>query len=311
MKIVRCVIACAWVAAFGAFIYSLPGWGQPAPRIQLGYTPWKHLSVPNNLPEGAIVVRETIPVDWMSLCGQPACEINGVELYAYGDFDFPVAGPDIAALNPGLKMQIWFDGKPVTTSSINVKPSRVEMVVIRTAGTVNTRPLAYLTTKGMTNFNVVGGSKFIIGASQDPITLVSGTCKVPDKTVELPLSPVYQFRGVGTTTDVAVPFELQITSCPPGYNQVGYTLSAAGAAPSSANGVLPPGPGATASGVAIQLTDPSGTPVHLNQRVQAAAYDKTTGGAFAIPLVARYMQTAAQITPGSVTGAIEVLMDYR
>ncbi|EPS1226407.1 hypothetical protein QZN01_04025 [Burkholderia cenocepacia] len=311
MKIIRCMIVYVWGAAFGMVTYFPPGWAQPVTRLKLSYAPWGgSISVPSSSLEGVIVARAQVPVDWMSLCGEPSCEISGVTLYSRGDGVTPITGPDITSRNPGLKMQVLFDGQPVTTSSIGVKPSRVELIAIRTASPLNTNPLAFITTSGMTVFTVSGGSSFSVNAGQGATTLIAGTCKVPDKTVTLPRSLVYHFRGVGTTTEVAVPFELEINACPPGFNHVGYTLSAIGAVQSSANGVLPLAPDATASGVAIQLVDPSGTPIQLNTPMNVTAYDKTTGGSFGIPLVARYVQTADTIGPGSVTGAVEVLMDY-
>ncbi|CAG9261261.1 hypothetical protein BDI4_670039 [Burkholderia diffusa] len=313
MRTIRGVVAGVWLFALGAFVYSPSGVGQTVTPVKLWYSPWgSPLSIPTTAPPGTVVLRALIPVDWMALCGQPSCEITSVTLYDKGlATNPPIAGPDISSRNPGLKMQVLFDGQPVTSSSVGVKPSRVELIAIRTSSAVYTTGLSYLTTTGMTVFGVGGGSSFSVNAGQAPVTPIVGTCNVPDKTVNLPQTVVYQFGGVGTTTNVEVPFDLQMEACPAGYNHVGYTLAPAGGAPASANGVLPNGPGTTASGVAIQLTDPGGTPVQFNTPMNLTSYDTATGGSYTVPLVARYIQTAETIGVGAVTGVVEVLMDYR
>lgn len=311
MKTIRGVIACVWLFALGALVYSPEGIGQTVKPVKLWYAPWDTaLSIPSTASPGTVVLRSLISVDWMALCGQPSCEITSVTLYDRG-LSTPTAGPDIASRNPGLKMQVLFDGQPVTSSSIGIKPSRVELIAIRTAGALYTTGLSYVSTVGMTVFGVAGGSSFSVNAGQAPVTPITGTCTVPDKTVALPRTVVHQFGGVGTTTHVEVPFDLQMEACPAGYNHVGYTLVPAGGARASANGVLPNGPGTTASGVAIQLTDPGGTPVQFNTPMNLTSYDTATGGSYTVPLVARYIQTAQTIGVGAVTGVVEVLMDYR
>jgi type 1 fimbria pilin len=41
------------------------------------------------------------------------------------------------------------------------------------------------------------------------------------------------------------------------------------------------------------------------------AYSKDTGGSFSIPMRVSYVQTEANVTPGTVNGAMSVLMEYQ
>ncbi|MCB2487453.1 hypothetical protein KQ783_15505, partial [Listeria monocytogenes] len=73
------------------------------------------------------------------------------------------------------------------------------------------------------------------------------------------------------------------------------------------SGVLPRLAGSTAPGVSIRVPDAAGVPLRMGLSLPVTAYDKTTGGAYWLPMKASYVQTAEKITPGSVLAALGLL----
>ncbi|MBR7539175.1 hypothetical protein KC221_23600, partial [Mycobacterium tuberculosis] len=67
----------------------------------------------------------------------------------------------------------------------------------------------------------------------------------------------------------------------------------------------------TAKGVRIRVTDSAGAAVVFDTSNRIDAYSKDTGGSFSIPLRVSYVQTEANVTPGTVNGAMSVLMEYQ
>ncbi|AOI63785.1 hypothetical protein WS51_09625 [Burkholderia territorii] len=61
----------------------------------------------------------------------------------------------------------------------------------------------------------------------------------------------------------------------------------------------------------IFVADDKGAPVNFGQSIKVDAYDKTTGGSYAIPMEASYIQTDAAVTTGTVNGAMAVTLEYR
>ncbi|WP_322040994.1 fimbria/pilus outer membrane usher protein [Burkholderia diffusa] len=76
-------------------------------------------------------------------------------------------------------------------------------------------------------------------------------------------------------------------------------------------GVLPLAADSTAAGVKIRIADSNGVPAAFEKSVKVDAYDMATGGSYSIPMQASYIQTDATITPGTVNGAMTVLLDYQ
>ncbi|NUA32251.1 fimbrial protein, partial [Cupriavidus basilensis] len=100
-------------------------------------------------------------------------------------------------------------------------------------------------------------------------------------------------------------------NCPPGFARIGYVLSPIGGPTPALAGALPVAGGSTAKGVAIQITDTNSTPAMFNQRLPLSAYSSSTGGSYTVPMNARYIQTEATVTPGTISSMMSVLVDYQ
>ncbi|MGY4818025.1 fimbrial protein [Pseudomonas chlororaphis subsp. piscium] len=142
------------------------------------------------------------------------------------------------------------------------------------------------------------------------ITPIPGTCLVQNQTVTLPKEQLNKLERVGSTAG-AKSFQIQINNCPKGYNRIGYMLEPVGGVIENTPGVLPLTAGSTAHGVKIQIVDDKGKPATMGTSITVDAYNKATGGSYAIPMQASYIRTDAIATPGTVNGALNVLMDYR
>ncbi len=142
------------------------------------------------------------------------------------------------------------------------------------------------------------------------ITPIPGTCSVPNQTVTLPKESLNKLVNVGSTIGIKN-FQIKINNCPKGYNRIGYQLEPVGGVIENAPGVLPLTGGSTASGVKIQLADNKGEPATLGSSLKVDAYNKATGGSYAIPMQASYIRTGSTATPGTVNGALNVLLDYQ
>lgn len=142
------------------------------------------------------------------------------------------------------------------------------------------------------------------------VTWIEGSCSVPNQTVALPSTRARSLTGIGTTAGERS-FQIQINNCPKGYNKVLYRLTPVGGTIENAPGVLPLSADSTAKGVKIKVTDNAGAAADFNTSIAVDAYDKATGGSFSIPMRVSYVQTEANITPGTVNGAMSVLMEYQ
>lgn len=142
------------------------------------------------------------------------------------------------------------------------------------------------------------------------LTKISGTCSVPSQTVALPPTQARILAGVGTTAGERS-FQININNCPKGYNKILYKLKPVGDTIENSPGVLPLSAESTAKGVKIKVTDSAGAAFVFDKSIQVDAYDKATGGSYSIPMHVSYVQTEANVTPGSVNGAVSVLMEYQ
>lgn len=175
---------------------------------------------------------------------------------------------------------------------------------------------------------------------QGTLTISAQTCTTPDVVVPLGSFDINKnFTGIGKTTPwVKTNFALQ--NCPTFYGYYNNTNVAAlfdygqgGAStiPASTNNTLhikvaPNTPmvnasngtiaidtssPTSASGVGIQLGwgDPSPTPFNLNND-QIITLPKDGSKNIAIPLAARYIQTAAKVTPGRADGKVTFTISY-
>lgn len=142
------------------------------------------------------------------------------------------------------------------------------------------------------------------------VTWIEESCSVPSQTVVLPSTRAGSLTGIGTTAGERS-FQIQINNCPKGYSKILYRLTPEGGTIENAPGVLPLSADSTAKGVKIKVTDNAGAAAAFDTSTAVDDYNKDTGGSFSIPMRVSYVQTEANITPGTVNGAMSVLMEYQ
>jgi type 1 fimbria pilin len=136
------------------------------------------------------------------------------------------------------------------------------------------------------------------------------TCSIDpgsvNKTVTLPGISTVQFSGQGSTAG-KTPFSLQLTNCPANQG-VFITLSSSSEQP-GATGVIAPTTGSGfATGVGVQLLQADGaTPVTFDSIINTGT---TSAGSYTINLYARYYQTGAAISAGTVKGIATYTLNY-
>ena len=138
-------------------------------------------------------------------------------------------------------------------------------------------------------------------------------CTTPDVWVDLGSHNVSDsdLAAIGSTT-TAVPVNIKLNNCPAGMNAIQYRIEPNTTVINQALSVVSLDGNATASGVGVQLLNSAGTaPFALSTTsFQAfAGYNKSTGGDYVIPLMARYYRTG-NLTPGAATSSMVFTMLY-
>ncbi|KEY58582.1 fimbrial protein [Serratia sp. DD3] len=172
------------------------------------------------------------------------------------------------------------------------------------------------------------------------INIVSRTCTTPDISVSLGNYDVKKFTGLNSTTSW-IDSSIKLTNCPVFYgtypdtgsntyvswsesgssslgtpvnNKISLTLTPNTSVINATNGIMSIDTSAqnAASGVGIQVaagTASSPTLFNFNSVTQQAMLS-TQGSNVSIPLVARYIQTSPQVTPGTANGKITFTINY-
>ncbi len=213
-------------------------------------------------------------------------------------------------------MQAIVNGKPQTRLNEDQTPiefsSPVEFQLLRSStselvnGISNDRVVFWFFTKTKTGTETI---QHYISLDMR-LTAIQGSCTVPSQAVELPSTRASSLKGVGTTAGERS-FQINVNDCPKGYNKILYRLKPVGDTIETSAGVLPLSPESTAKGVRIRVTDSAGAAVLFDTSIRIDDYNKDTGGSFSIPMRVSYIQTAANVTPGTVNGAMSVLMEYQ
>lgn len=270
------------------------------------------ITLPANPAAGSIVARSYLTPS--QLCFSTSCTLSYAELYAYGGGTRVKGTPDVPTTVSGLTTRLIVNGQPILDGPITpnlVITSSIEVQLVAngkpiTSGSV----LADGSTPSPAYFIIYfGGQKYQIFLNAN-IQAINGTCSVPDQTVPVPSVAPSKFTGPGTTAG-GQSFSIQFTGCPAGFNRVGYTLHPLGSAATKYAGELPLSAGSTATGVGIQVTS-GGSAATFNTSLPLSAYSKTApSNLYSLPFSARYIQTGSTITPGTVNGQMQVLMDYQ
>ncbi|MGU7816552.1 fimbrial protein [Burkholderia sp. AW49-1] len=264
-------------------------------------------SLPDDLKVGTIVGRARFAPQ--EICGNATCSMRGFQIWPQGDGLGSVIGPETPTNVSGMSVRVMINGKAQKryddSYQYRIKiqePIEVQFLIgglEAKDGTIKGRYFGIYTMQGLAIIDFGGTVKRI-----------SGTCSVPAQAVPLPNTSLHKFSGVGSTVD-AHSFQIKISNCPKGYNRIGYTLDPVGGEIAGSPGVLPLATDSTASGVKIRIADDKGMPATFGTSVKVDSYDSATGGAYAIPMQASYIQTDATIKPGTVKGAMTVLLDYQ
>ncbi|WP_422526320.1 fimbrial protein [Serratia fonticola] len=152
------------------------------------------------------------------------------------------------------------------------------------------------------------------------LTITARTCQLASAAVQnVTLPPVAksQFSGVGSSPNVGQNF-LVSTQCEEGVNL--YATMTDATNPTNTGNILTPGEGTTASGVGVQILR-NDIPVafgpdasaagNLNQWYIGSAASGPGIYPFIIPLKARYVQTAANMTAGAVKARTTITFSYQ
>ena len=277
------------------------------------------LNLPNSLPTGTVISRYTISLS--ELCGSASsCPRQFVRLYPYGG-DSTAPGPLIPTNVSGISTRLLINGVPMPNRYGSDGPvtSPLEVQLVRDNRALKAGNLAgsayypaYYFVCPQNGACSPGdpGRKINLRAT---IRLVNGTCSTPDQSVALPAMVMHKLKGVGSTGDQSGTkgFALRFDNCPPGFARVGYMLTPIGGPAPNFPGALPVAGGSTATGVAIQITGTNGTPATFNQSLPLSAYSTSPGGTYSSPMNARYIQTEATVTPGTISSMMSVLVDYQ
>jgi major type 1 subunit fimbrin (pilin) len=272
----------------------------------------RNIATPSSVQPNAILSRYTFTPT--QLCGQARCEITVAALYNKGSvFGGDASGPELETDVPGVSLRLLLDGTPVSSRYSGTFSDIAEIQLFRNSGRIASGEFASGSFNAYYILTYRNGIIWTDSTSiklQGSVTAIDGTCTVPDQNVKLPPINTAHLRGIDTTA-ADTPFELAITTCPRGFNRVGYTILPVGGALAEGSGILPLLPESTATGASIRVTDSSGTPLEPGVSLPVAAYGKDAGGSFKIPMIASYVQTAGHVTGGSVQAGILISIDYQ
>jgi len=140
-----------------------------------------------------------------------------------------------------------------------------------------------------------------------------GTCttsSVPDP-VKLPTVVAGDFSGQGSTLGTT-PFDLKLESCPAGLYSIGYYFTPATAILDATNGVIALDGSSSATGVGLQLTEDTGTPLKFANTYPLTTYDPSAVNTYTVPLKVAYYQTGnTPVGSGSVSASMTVMLKYQ
>ncbi|WP_097303865.1 fimbrial protein [Pseudomonas chlororaphis] len=270
----------------------------------------QEISIPRNTASGTILARHYITPT--QICGQSTCTITSLSAWPNGG-GFPSSSPIITTNVSGISTSLLINGRAYGGSSnLNETITRPIEIQLLGDGRENKGGSLAGTAASTPQYYVLRAEKDYFTAInlKGTITPIDGTCSVPGQTVKLPKTLIQRLERVGLTAGTQS-FQIQVNNCPKGYNRIGYTLDPVGSVIANSPGVLPLAGGSTASGIKIRVENAQGAPATLGTSITLDGYRKAEGGSFVIPMQASYIRTDTVATPGTVNGAMTVLMDYR
>jgi len=265
-------------------------------------------AVPNRTDIGYIVKVRT-SFQWVG--GYPE---NHVKIFPLTTDGWPSAcdvdkiiGFNYEKISVGIELRfVWRGSVPVLATVPNVAAFNVV--------TYRTRMYDYYSGNFVYWFGNIGHQGINIHTTQ-------GTCTTPDvMTIPLPMVNTGAFGGVGSPAfggggDAA--FNLEFRNCAPYMNTIHYKISSTHPADNVNNpqALISLSSSSSASGVKVQLLDgTTNLPIGVDQWLSASQYrdgNQNTNVNFNVPLIARYIKTEPDITPGSVRATVLFHIIYR
>lgn len=308
------------------------------PIINLGATQVRFpatITVPRNAAVGSIIATTTVPItgtagttynDNCGVAGTNYWAINAVGVVAnrVGTTSVKGIGYTSSISGGGLPGTVTMDSAlsgpslPIK-SGANYFPSQVYVTVnLVVTGPVGSGALSLNPTgpgaAGVVGFFFSGNSGvsvFSVVSPSNASAIALTACTTPDVTVSLGQHNTLEFRGPGSTT-AATQFNLNLSNCPAGMNNIKYEIDSVTAiVPGAGQSVVTLDAGSKASGIGVQLLDKDGNPFALGTPVPFNGYQSSTGGSYQIPLNARYFQTGPTISAGSANTEMTFLMTYQ
>ncbi|QJI30300.1 type 1 fimbrial protein [Pseudomonas sp. ADAK18] len=236
--------------------------------------------------------------------------------------------------SPGFRCLVPLDG-----------PSNFELILIK-VGDVSPGVLVGSTLPVVSffgNFNDARMLGFKMGISGN-IQIVSRTCSTPNVSVPMGTHQTNKFTGLNSASGW-VDFAIGLNDCPafhgtystagPGWisqsgnspsgtgtsgtlnnNSLQYRIDPARLAINANNGVLSIDPSAAgspaaASGIGVQVATNTGASLALGTNRNSGLTLRASEGSYSIPLKARYLQTASQVTPGPANASATFTIIYQ
>jgi type 1 fimbria pilin len=147
---------------------------------------------------------------------------------------------------------------------------------------------------------------FSIGGSGAINIIQPCVIAVDPTTVTLPTVATSAFAGAGSTRGTT-PFQINLTNCPTG-NQLSITLNTSNPQPGTTSVVQNTAATSPATGVGVQLLDGTGNPITFGSAIPEGSIP---GATVNLPFAARYYQTNAAVTAGTVTAVATYTLTYQ
>ncbi|WP_233809511.1 fimbrial protein [Paraburkholderia sp. HP33-1] len=243
----------------------------------------------------------------------------------YNTFSTGIPGVGVRFSWPGFGGAGYFPVTRNVSDPYTLDPAYLSNPTFELVQTDTIKPGNY--SLGQLVFGVSGGGDvayFYIGQginSNLPVVIKQRpTCGVTTPSIQVPLGsvPLKSFSGVGSTSPIQPSFNIAL-SCAGGSDGVVtsvYTTLTDQTNPANESNTLSLSASSTASGIGIQVLNgnnvisygPDSAVVGNPNQWLAGS---TGNGAFNIPLTARYVQTAPNVTAGTANGIATFTMSYQ
>lgn len=202
----------------------------------------------------------------------------------------------------------WTSAGGWGTSAPMIVGAQVSMALVKT-GPVGAGSLPAGTVASIyEEWNGVPNPSNTVYFNMPSVAVIARACSTNDTLVSLGSYSLGTFKGVGSVSPSAA-FGLAIKNCPSGMNRVRYRIDAVYGSNDGTSSVMPLDPGATASGLGVQLLDAADVAHSLGSWKNFTSY-QPVGGDFTLPLKARMVQQDDAVQAGSILATATFTMSY-